>query len=1551
MDPTKAIRLAMMVAKGVSSVTDKPLFKKDGGEVESNNSWSGKRIWDAADEIANHAKESGYQMADGPPVKRSKTNFGHSAYVPITVWKGKKYFSPNIRVSDHGVGVLRHSDHVHVQSEQDVDAIKKWLPVAREAFLTGTPIPQIDRKYSTGGEVDSGEKINLHRASDDSSVNSGTSFSEDHKVAKHYQLHNSGFGGSKLYSISIPKGKVLDITSGNPWKALSNHSGIEVNPHEYDHYIDRVFPTENHGIAESLEAKGFDWVRLNESYPSNSITWQPVSSKAMWDAEQAMDEHDEIHKSNGGEVDADLKTAKRLGMDTSSIPEIRKARELSNFHNSLGAQVNERAMEHAQRAQEYHESGKLPMPVGTRFHTEHSRKNDMRPWTVVGHYVDSKNPEKYGYFAERGKPDDEDWSSGVLLASDPKADERFAQRGHPPIDRNFQALGSLSVAKADGGEVEADSIPAAPGTTPIKEGHVRLYHQTDGDSLREIEKHGLLLKHAKGIEGPRAIYAGETPFYGDALHRPTLEFQVPKDQWQPPFVLRDVKPEDFIAAHYPWHKHARYLEKNNMIANVLSGKFDNVGEDEDKAVNYLKRKYAVKKATGGIVHKDKGGEVIDNTKSKDWVPHPENDLLQPIGSSKMVGGEKIISDGNDFKSGLSTFPAYKKSYRYLYHDEKNTPVGAMQIMTDGPRSKKAVIQNLYVAEKNRREGIASKLLKRAREDFDVRHSTDLTSMGKSFAKAVKKDGGRVESLARGGAIAQIPDEAFKNMIDPQKAIRRALMVARSARGTGGVNMPPSLMPSEQPQEQPANAYFEVAPGKTWHPEMQASWEQLHPQAKAAISHKMVGEFLSRWQRKTGIQGEVRPGIGGFEGYTNPNFTFHPYNPEHISPALHGLGELFSQDAMMGAHKDPFKGSFPSGVVRINLPKGMSQDEAHEVYKILHGNGLAEGHTTNLNQGTMDILSGSGGDDTKHVATQIDKALESKYPVSSYPAHIAFPSHGENYGLPRSQVSESSGTSVSHPNDSLQAEASARLKDLLAEAHRQGGGHQGKVSFGDTLAPGQPHPDTVSAAMPTTVSAYKGPPIQGTSRTDISPSLHSEENRNAIATRMWKQHPASGGEELPGPEAAEKLLNFHVKNLLALWDRTPLTQRKTSRYWYRAAHALGNAYAEEHGVIPRASHAIMAVLSPQNPWDNNVTQAERVMDTLRNRLDQPWTKGMTDTYMSGGSKGEGLPFDKGTKATGPHLWSDIKNKTLREVLNGPHGQQRGAMWIRAFDEAHNPTEYRSVSPTGEFLGTMLNKSGTAPDTASWNSYSPIAKAISIWHDPSLENINKQIGGNHKVREFYNTITNPHDPNAVVSDTHAVAAGDMLPHGSSAKAVHHNFGTVPEKKAQEKLAASGTPWLKEEGDVSRSTGSTGASGDYPFHAEAVRSAAWQRGVHPSEMQSVTWETVRTIFKNKSKPVQKAARDIWSQYAKGEMDHDQAIDAIIHMATDGKGLQKPAWGAQAGQGIGNVTTGSYKKPGVISSDQPAVIRYAKNKPEQESTGGIVDHALRLVSHLSRR
>jgi GNAT superfamily N-acetyltransferase len=138
-------------------------------------------------------------------------------------------------------------------------------------------------------------------------------------------------------------------------------------------------------------------------------------------------------------------------------------------------------------------------------------------------------------------------------------------------------------------------------------------------------------------------------------------------------------------------------------------------------------------------------EMENEASSNQTSPYAkENDLLQPIGQSKMVGDEDMLFDDGLYKAGVSSHAwNNKKSIRYLHHDEDGNPIGALQIMTHGPRTKKATIQNVYVAEDHRRKNIAANLLKRARRDFDVKHSQDLTDQGRAFAKATKAYGGAI----------------------------------------------------------------------------------------------------------------------------------------------------------------------------------------------------------------------------------------------------------------------------------------------------------------------------------------------------------------------------------------------------------------------------------------------------------------------------------------------------------------------------------------------------------------------------------------------------------------------------------------------------------------------------------------------------------------------------------------------------------------------------------------------------------------------------------------
>lgn len=157
-------------------------------------------------------------------------------------------------------------------------------------------------------------------------------------------------------------------------------------------------------------------------------------------------------RAGGGKTDDDLKAARRQGADTSSIPAIREAGKLNRFHADLVKSVNARAKEAWERGLQYHQEGKLPMAVGTRFHTENSKKNNLQPWEVTGHYVDFKDPDRYGYLVKRGDSENEERT--IMTVSDPARDARMVPLGHksiPELASQFQPFTGLKVAKAAGG--------------------------------------------------------------------------------------------------------------------------------------------------------------------------------------------------------------------------------------------------------------------------------------------------------------------------------------------------------------------------------------------------------------------------------------------------------------------------------------------------------------------------------------------------------------------------------------------------------------------------------------------------------------------------------------------------------------------------------------------------------------------------------------------------------------------------------------------------------------------------------------------------------------------------------------------------------------------------------------------------------------------------------------------------------------------------------------------------------------------------------------------
>jgi hypothetical protein len=275
-------------------------------------------------------------------------------------------------------------------------------------------------------------------------------------------------------------------------------------------------------------------------------------------------------------------------------------------------------------------------------------------------------------------------------------------------------------------------LPPEPGTQPIPKGMVRLYHQTDSESLANISKEGLSIKYAKGVEGPKAIYAGETPFYGPADTRPTVEFFAPKNQWDAPFVLADVSPNQIIAAHYPWHKQARYLEAEpDSMKVALDGGFDNLTDpDTATAVKYIKdkyknqkpEKYSLRSAPESEEFKQWFGDskIVDSKGKPVLLYHATN-----FSEEDKIDQENVFSvfkESDDGKLGAgiyaSSLPKYAESYgptgtvMPLYASIKNPLVINMDadgIETDAD-GYQSVTTKVGIRANTALEGVAKKIL-------------------------------------------------------------------------------------------------------------------------------------------------------------------------------------------------------------------------------------------------------------------------------------------------------------------------------------------------------------------------------------------------------------------------------------------------------------------------------------------------------------------------------------------------------------------------------------------------------------------------------------------------------------------------------------------------------------------------------------------------------------------------------------------------------------------------------------------------------------------------
>ena len=342
------------------------------------------------------------------------------------------------------------------------------------------------------------------------------------------------------------------------------------------------------------------------------------------------------------------------------------------------------------------------------------------------------------------------------------------------------------------------------------------------------------------------------------------------------------------------------------------------------------------------------------------------------------------------------------------------------------------------------------------------------------------------------------------------------------------------------------------------------------------------------------------------------------------------------------------------------------------------------------------------------------------------------------------------------------------------------------------------------------------------------------------------------------QKAERFINDLADNLRWLHDQIPPSIRERSKRWYDGANAIATRWSEKYALELRQVSGVIAVLSPQKDWFTNVSLAERVLDIYKNKQNFTWT-----TEMSRWAD----------KFDAPEMFDPLKGKKLSEVV----GSYEKSLWIRAYDEAHNPTDFQIVDPEGNFVGWQLNTNGTRARKA-WGSYSTIAKAVSIIEDGSLVNIHRMLVSAHKVRSFYANIVDPNNPLGFTTiDTHANAAALLRPLSGNSPEVAASLGGGP------------------------SSNRHGIMGTYALYHEAYARAAKELGILPRELQSITWEAVRGLFTDTFKRSEgaKAVEKLWADYRKGRIKLDEVRANILKVAG---GINPPDW---AGSDRGDAAT----------------------------------------------
>ncbi len=206
----------------------------------------------------------------------------------------------------------------------------------------------------------------------------------------------------------------------------------------------------------------------------------------------------------------------------------------------------------------------------------------------------------------------------ISVSNDQSRPIRIKEPTSKKIDKKFgihhrrQSIPKILVAEAV--DWTKEEVPPEPGTIKIPPNHVRLYHyindiptNPDPDEGRHqaaimLKTRGLDIAKAKGSNygEPNVVWASvHMPDKGKVFAEFSVDvhdprFAYPWGKGTAPrgdcYFTDSIQPQEILAIHEPWHRHYRYLVKNNLIDACKNGEYDYVLNTPEYAPAVIKAK-------------------------------------------------------------------------------------------------------------------------------------------------------------------------------------------------------------------------------------------------------------------------------------------------------------------------------------------------------------------------------------------------------------------------------------------------------------------------------------------------------------------------------------------------------------------------------------------------------------------------------------------------------------------------------------------------------------------------------------------------------------------------------------------------------------------------------------------------------------------------------------------------------------------------------------------------------------------------------------------------